>query len=198
MTLGYRGRLVAEARLTRSVVHSALASSSALEDGIDLWNRISSSCRRRAENGSPFGTLDVRLKDIRAESDGFEESCRMAMVFRLPLGVDPDHLAGTLSGEFRRAGAEVDFAGGQPAYKGGKSNSLVREFIRAIRQEGGEPVFKLKTGTSDMNVVGPAWSCPILAYGPGDSSLDHTPQEHLLLSEYGMGIRVLARVLESL
>ena len=33
---------------------------------------------------------------------------------------------------------------------------------------GGRPRFKLKTDTADMNVVGPAWGCPIVAYGPGD------------------------------
>ena len=35
-----------------------------------------------------------------------------------------------------------------------------------------------------MNVVGPVWQCPILAYGPGDSSLDHTPHEQIELPEY--------------
>ena len=51
--------------------------------------------------------------------------------------------------------------------------------------------FLLKTGTSDMNVVGPAWNCPILAYGPGDSSLDHTPDEHVELAEDLRAVDVL-------
>ena len=38
-----------------------------------------------------------------------------------------------------------------------------------------QPGFVVKTGTSDMNVVAPIWQCPIVAYGPGDSALDHTP-----------------------
>ncbi|NIU62369.1 MAG: M20/M25/M40 family metallo-hydrolase, partial [Pseudomonas stutzeri] len=63
---------------------------------------------------------------------------------------------------------------------------------------GGKPRFKLKTGTSDMNVVGPAWGCPIVAYGPGDSALDHTPREHIEIEEYQRGIEVLARALEAL
>ncbi len=49
-----------------------------------------------------------------------------------------------------------------------------------------------------MNVVGPVWNCPILAYGPGDSSLDHTPDEHLDLAEFRQAIAVLARVLHLL
>ncbi len=78
------------------------------------------------------------------------------------------------------------------------NNALVRAFLGAIRAEGGTPAFSLKTGTSDMNIAGPAWKCPIVAYGPGDSSLDHTPNEHLDLAEYERAIHVLARVLAEL
>ena len=74
----------------------------------------------------------------------------------------------------------------------------MRALLRAIRAEGGRPRFKLKTGTSDMNVVGPAWGCPIVAYGPGDSSLDHTPDEHIDAREFRRSVRVLARALETL
>jgi acetylornithine deacetylase/succinyl-diaminopimelate desuccinylase-like protein len=63
---------------------------------------------------------------------------------------------------------------------------------------GGNPGFKLKTGTSDMNVVGPVWNCPIVAYGPGDSRLDHTPEEHLSITEYELGIQVLAGALSAI
>ncbi len=58
-----------------------------------------------------------------------------------------------------------------------------------------KPHFKHKTGTSDMNVLGPAWNCPIAAYGPGDSRLDHTPDEHIELREFSRAIDVLAEVL---
>jgi LysW-gamma-L-lysine carboxypeptidase len=47
-----------------------------------------------------------------------------------------------------------------------------------------------------MNVVAPAWGCPIIAYGPGDSSLDHTPHEHVSVAEYLRSIRVLRTALE--
>jgi LysW-gamma-L-lysine carboxypeptidase len=59
---------------------------------------------------------------------------------------------------------------------------------------GGEPRFKVKTGTSDMNVVGPVWGCPIVAYGPGDSRLDHTPHERIDLAEYRRAISILRSV----
>jgi N2-acetyl-L-lysine deacetylase (EC 3.5.1.-) len=49
-----------------------------------------------------------------------------------------------------------------------------------------------------MNVVGPIWRCPILAYGPGDSNLDHTPDEHILIDEYLRAIKVLEDALRHL
>ena len=70
--------------------------------------------------------------------------------------------------------------------------------LLGIRQEGGRPTFKKKTGTSDMCLVGPAWKCPIAAYGPGDSNLDHTPGEHIVLAEYLKSIDVLTVVLKNL
>jgi LysW-gamma-L-lysine carboxypeptidase len=49
-----------------------------------------------------------------------------------------------------------------------------------------------------MNVVAPIWNCPIVAYGPGDSALDHTPNEHILIEEYLQAIKVLETVLANL
>lgn len=87
----------------------------------------------------------------------------------------------------------------EPAWRSDRNNPLVRAFLAAIREISGErPGFVVKTGTSDMNVVGPAWGCPILAYGPGDSSLDHTPAEHISLDEYWQAVLVLEQALRNL
>jgi len=42
------------------------------------------------------------------------------------------------------------------------------------------------------------WNCPSLVYGPGDSALDHTPNENISLQEYGKAIIVLKSALNSL
>ena len=68
-----------------------------------------------------------------------------------------------------RMAPELSFSGGELAVRNGKSNALVKAFLQSIRQHGGDPKFKVKTGTADMNVVAPHWPCPMLAYGPGDS-----------------------------
>ena len=55
-----------------------------------------------------------------------------------------------------------------------------------------------KTGTADLNIVGPRWGCPAVGYGPGDSALDHTPEERLSLQEFTQSTRVLEHLLRSL
>ncbi|MGB5059001.1 MAG: M20/M25/M40 family metallo-hydrolase, partial [Candidatus Promineifilaceae bacterium] len=94
--------------------------------------------------------------------------------------------------------ASLRFYAHEAAFQSTRQTPLARAFNRAIRQAGATPTFKLKTGTSDMNVVGPIWQCPIVAYGPGDSSLDHTPDEHLVITEYLRAIDVLQCVLEEI
>jgi LysW-gamma-L-lysine carboxypeptidase len=39
---------------------------------------------------------------------------------------------------------------------------------------------------------------PMVAYGPGDSALDHTPHEHLEVEEFLKGITALREALEAL
>jgi acetylornithine deacetylase/succinyl-diaminopimelate desuccinylase-like protein len=75
---------------------------------------------------------------------------------------------------------------------------VARAFIAAIRATGQQATCKYKTGTSDMNVVGPIWGQNIVAYGPGDSRLDHTPQEHIRTAEYIHAIDVLESALRTI
>jgi LysW-gamma-L-lysine carboxypeptidase len=37
-----------------------------------------------------------------------------------------------------------------------------------------------------------------VAYGPGDSSLDHTPDEHVEIAEWERGVAVLVEALQRL
>jgi LysW-gamma-L-lysine carboxypeptidase len=128
--------------------------------------------------------------------DGLEDRVAMSVGLRLPLGVDVQALKQRMldwSGEARLA-----FPYHEPPFRAEKNTPVVRALLRAIRAAGGRPRFKLKTGTSDMNVVGPAWGCPIVAYGPGDSSLDHTPHECIRLDEFRRAVDVLTEALGDL
>ena len=93
--------------------------------------------------------------------------------------------------------ATLELYGAVPAWTSPRTSPLARAFTAAFRAAELPPRFKHKTGTSDMNVLGPVWQCPIGAYGPGDSTLDHTPDERLVLAEYLRAIEVLQTALVS-
>ncbi|MFW6045248.1 MAG: acetyl-lysine deacetylase, partial [Natronomonas sp.] len=50
----------------------------------------------------------------------------------------------------------------------------------------------------DMNVYAGDWDCPMVTYGPGDSSLDHAPDEHLELADLDRAVAVLEDVARDL
>lgn len=196
ITLGYKGRVLARYRLAQPVAHTAGQAIGAPEVAVAYWNRVAAwAAAYNVGHERVTDQVTPSLRDIHTTNDGLSEAAEMLIGVRLPVGLSPDEAVTaltTLAGD-----AEVEFSGHETAYRADKNNALARGFLRAIRGEGGTPAFKVKTGTSDMNVVGPVWNAPVVAYGPGDSSLDHTPNEHVAIDEYLRAIRVLTRVLET-
>jgi len=197
ITLGYKGRLLIDYTLERPMSHTAGQERGVCEEAVDYWLRLcgwADSFNR--DKSARFDTLDPSLRGISSSSDGLRERVEMHIGLRLPLGLELGDLAREL--EAWRGQAVVRTHAQEQPFRAEKSNPLTSAFLSAIRAEGGKAAFVTKTGTSDMNVLGPQWNCPIVAYGPGDSSLDHTPEEHISLSEYLSAIRVLTRVLKRL
>ncbi len=197
VTLGYKGSLWLEYALTRDNAHSAGQARSANEEAVEFWLRVKKYADEfNVGKQKVFDKLDPTLRGMHSENDGLHEIARLVIGLRLPMDITVAGLEETI---LEMAGAaQIKFDTETPAYRADKNNALVRAFLSSIRESGGTPGFTLKTGTSDMNVVGPFWSCPVVTYGPGDSNLDHTPNEHIDLNEYDNAVDVLARVLEML
>ena len=196
ITLGYKGHLMIDYALLRPVVHTSRPEPSVGALGSAFWQQVLMWCDAyNADIERNFDRVFPQLRAINTETDGFTDTVRLTIGFRLPPSLTPDDVA-----ESVRAFAESDAAiraySTAQAYLGGKNNALVRGMLRAIRAEGERPGFVLKGGTSDMNIVGAVWQCPIIAYGPGDSALDHTPNEHLPLDEYACAVAVLTHLIE--
>ena len=196
ITLGYKGRLLYDWRWEGGLAHSAGNAPSPAEIAVEFWLKV-----KRSVDGtnsgidSIFGSLDASIRDLNTYQNGANGVAEMTIGFRLPPGIDPAQVVSRFSSE---SGATVSTHGAERAFTADKNSALSRVFRRAIRAHGGVPRFLYKTGTSDMNIAGPRWNCPIVAYGPGDSALDHTPDEHLDIDEYLQTIDVLTTVLESI
>jgi [amino group carrier protein]-lysine/ornithine hydrolase len=197
VTLGFKGSLWAEYTLQRPVAHTAGRAESACEAAVGYWNQVKAWCGEfNADTPAVFSQVTPTLRGMGSSSDGFQDTAFLKLNLRLP----PRILVAEVKARLEALRGEGNLAYGDsiPAYRAEKNTPLVRGFLAAIRAEGGDPAFTVKTGTSDMNLVAPVWGCQTVAYGPGDSNLDHTPDEHASIEEYLKSIRVLARALEGM
>ena len=201
VTIGYKGRLLVDYSLTCPLSHSAGPHATSSEKAAGFWERVRSHAldwNREHAGTSAFAALSPTLRSINSGGNGLTESTHLTIGYRLPVGFDAGALRSLLGEWAAQDGATLELHGEEAAFETSRATPLARAFVRAIRATGEQPRFKVKTGTSDMNVVGPHWGENIVAYGPGDSSLDHTPHEHILVEEYHHAIDVLERVLEAL
>jgi LysW-gamma-L-lysine carboxypeptidase len=225
ITLGYKGRLLLDLGAEQPMAHTAGPDASIATLVVDVWNQVAAHAREfNAAREKAFDQLSPSLRRfITATTPEMIDTVDAQFAWRLPLGIDAEQLgseliqwtaahigaadvsieaaavvrgeAVTLAGT--RATIAFRFRGLEQPWRGERQNALVRSFLAAIRSQdaSAQPGFLVKTGTSDMNVVGPLWRCPIVAYGPGDSALDHTPHEHLSIDEYWRAILVVEEMI---
>lgn len=194
VTLGYKGSAWYEFTSKRALAHTSAQDQSACEAAVSFWNQLTAqAAAMNADRPKMFDQVLPTLREMQSGSDGFVEWAQLKFGLRLPPGLSVEALTGLITEAAKPD--QVELLDGVPAYRAEKNTPLVRSFLAAIRAEGGDPGFTVKSGTSDMNLVAPVWNCPTVAYGPGDSALDHTPEEHILISEYQRAARILANVL---
>lgn len=189
VTVGYKGCTAVEVVVDTSVIHSAGLEVPAVELAVDLWNAVRSACACLGAGKSAFNGWLPRLLDLSTCCNGFKQEARFVVAVRTPPGgggaLDEIFASVLLPGTYR-------YLERVPAALYSKDDVLPRSLRVAIRKQGGSPAVKVKTGTSDMNVVSETWNVPMCAYGPGNSSLDHTPHERLSIAEYQRSIAVLS------
>ena len=200
VTVAYKGRLVLGVGLSRPARHGAAPGATCAEEALALWERIRAAAAARMLGARAFERLDCRLEGMEGGgSDGLAERSALRVGYRIPPGTrsaeieaEVRALAATHDGD---AGVAVERLAAEEPARTPRTSALATAFVRAVADAGGHAVFKEKSGTSDLNILAPAWGCPMVAYGPGDAKYDHTPVERLDLGEYARGIAVLRGVL---
>jgi LysW-gamma-L-lysine carboxypeptidase len=195
VALGYKGSAWAMVTVRRGQVHTASGAETAAEAAVAVWTRMKSFVDAfNIDRPKVFDQILPTLRSMKSDGNEFEQWAKLDVGVRLPVGLMPEDWYEKLceiaaGGTVERTGFPV------PAWRCEKNTRLVRCFLSRIRSCGGEPRFVYKTGTADLNLVAPVWKCPALVYGPGDSSLDHTPDEHIALDDYMKSVMVLRDVL---
>ncbi len=197
VTFGYRGLLAGTYVATSESGHTSRPENNAIEDAMEWWQRVKATVDDDEEWTPVFERVTPKATAIAGgvSADGLSVEATMDVQLRVPPSLTTDEVREMADGELDsgtvRWHDEVSPVMTSPR------TTLASAFRAAIREAGGEPRSLRKTGTSDMNVYR-AWDCPMVTYGPGDSDLDHAPDERLSLTEFERSIGVLETVAERL
>jgi LysW-gamma-L-lysine carboxypeptidase len=207
--IGYKGSLRVRVTLLTSGGHSASPwlSQNSIEEAFRFW----ASFRKEFINNDSMSKFSqITGSMVRMESgDGsntIPSQADLEIDLRVPPSLSPGKIVEKMV-DFTRAyqsgdhqpRIQMSFANQTPPYLGHQDSVLVRAFRSAIRSATGKPVTLLKkTGTSDMNLLNQSLQIPMIAYGPGDSSLDHTNNERVKLEEYLKSIEIYAAAIQKL
>lgn len=196
ITVGYKGFLRATMRARAPLGHSAGPQRNLAADACRAWVGLERAAASLTPGDAPlFDRLLTHLESIRHSSDALQEQVELDAKLRLPPSLTPGRTGEWLGEQFD--GWEVAIEGGVPAWRAPRTTVLAKGLARSIRTAGGRARFIRKTGTADTNVLAPAWGCPMVAYGPGDSQLDHTPQEHIEVEDFVRSVGILVSALQA-
>ena len=207
ITLGYRGILSGTYIGTSESGHTSRPENNAIQDAIEWWSAVE---ERFGGGGAPEEQRDdagevpvferVTPKPVSIDGGPSEDGLAVETTLDVQLRVPPKYTTEDIK---EMADAElgpgtVNWTDAVEPTMQSPRTPVARAFRVAIRQQGGDPRLLRKTGTADMNIYAGAWDCPMATYGPGDSALDHAPNEHLELPELDRAVAVLEIVAEEL
>jgi LysW-gamma-L-lysine carboxypeptidase len=207
ITIGYKGQIQLKVVCKTQTGHSSTPwlYENALEKAYELWMQIKNSYPPMEKAESPFNAVTACLTKIsggRATSViPFETE--MYIDIRIPPQFTSKQvLDDTLKviEQYKTANPKVNVKATMEdsvePFEVNKSSPLVHALSASVRKVLNKPATLLrKTGTGDMNILGKAMNLPIVTYGPGDSKLDHTLEEHIVISEYLNSIQVYKETL---
>ncbi|GKU79126.1 M20/M25/M40 family metallo-hydrolase [Paenibacillus sp. L3-i20] len=173
LTLGYYGLFKLQITIHRAQEHTAAKDSISAID--ELYNVVSD-IRTRVRDVDPQSLSS--LIDISHRNEQGYLTAIGILNFRISpqAGNDYKDKIDLTFGE----GISIEVLRSTPGYANSRSDTLVKAFVRGFASQGKSIHYLKKRGTSDMNTLATTWSnVPMVAYGPGDASLDHTNDEYL-------------------
>ncbi|ANE46376.1 acetylglutamate kinase [Paenibacillus swuensis] len=177
LTLGYYGLFKLRISIRRAQEHTAAKDSIS---AIDELYEVASDIRTRVRDIDPQCLSSLIDIEHRNERGYIEVNAILNFRISPEAGKGYKDKVDLSVGE----GVTVDVLRATPGFANPRSDALVKAFIRSFAKHGKSIRYLKKRGTSDMNTLASSWtSVPMVAYGPGDSSLDHTNDEYLSYKE---------------
>ncbi|MGD0405832.1 MAG: M20/M25/M40 family metallo-hydrolase [Candidatus Bathyarchaeia archaeon] len=209
VTIGYKGQIQLKIVCKTETGHASMPwlYENALEKAYELWGQIKNAYPYPSPepSESPFDAVTACLVKVtggRATSVvPFEAELNIDV--RVPIQfstaqvfAEIEELIAKYQAANPKVTAKATVLDTVEPFEVNKASPLVHVLSSSVRKVLNKPATLLrKTGTGDMNILGKAMNLPIVTYGPGDSHLDHTLDEHIDVSEYLNAIQVYKETL---
>lgn len=207
ITTGYKGQIQLKVLCKTATGHSSTPwlYKNALDKAYELWTKIRDSYAPVETAESPFYAITACLTKL---SGGNATSvipfeAEMYIDIRVPPPLTTEQVfeqTQKVITKYQEANPKITIKASvedtvEP-FEVNKSSPLVHALSSSLRRVLGKPATLLrKTGTGDMNILGHAMNIPIVTYGPGDSHLDHTLDEHIIINDYLNAIEIYKETL---
>lgn len=210
ITIGYKGSLHFKITCQTPSGHSSAPwmYTNAIEKAFEVWKTLEATLSNKMKGKSPFYSLTTSLTKIRGGTNFniIPGTCEIHIDVRVPPPLkceDIKNEAQAVLQRFRSANPEVNVSlktlDQNEPFETDRKSKLVHALTWAIREVTGKPAKLLrKTGTGDMNILGNQLKIPVVTYGPGDSHLDHAPNEHIAISEVLESVKIYEKALAKL
>jgi LysW-gamma-L-lysine carboxypeptidase len=209
VTIGYKGQIQLKIGCRTQTGHASMPwlYENALEKAYELWGQIKNAYPYPSPepSESPFNAVTACLVKVtggRATSVvPFEAELNIDV--RVPIQfstaqvfAEIEKLIAKYQAANPKVTAKATVLDTVEPFEVNKASPLVHVLSSSVRKVLNKPATLLrKTGTGDMNILGKAMNLPIVTYGPGDSHLDHTLDEHIDINEYLNAIQVYKETL---
>lgn len=193
--IGYRGRLDYEYFDSYPLSHSVPPEREPVKKALDFFSALETHVHQ-SNSESMFNNVSLHIRSINTKEQHSNKEIEVQFSLRTPLDFERNRLEEYMKEMCKDS--DLTCVREIPAVLTDRRNALVECFVKAIRKTGGRPGLKKKGGSSDMNVLRGSSKKGIVAYGPGDTSLSHTPNEHISIEEISKSVEVLKNVLREL
>ena len=197
ITIAYKGRLVVECRTHGTPSHAGMASENPIEQTFEYYSRLRKQFPLHKNN---FDSVIMNLTQIAGGSREALNVVPSALDFVIDVRVPPSIKNSEVTRTFRElapSSVSVQVHENLPGVETDPNHPLCRAMVASMRECALSPRYVKKSGSADMNITIHA-GIPTIAYGPGDSALDHTPNEVIDIADYEKSIAILKSAIANL
>ena len=168
---------------------------------IEFWNKVKGMLEQRPFKGkTPYFSVEPNITVLQGgtASNILPASCEIDIDIRFPFGIKSDQILKKIEQVIANVQTDLgiqiehNILSEIQGFRAPK-DSRIALALKQAHQEivGGYPTFLRKAGTNFMVFLADKYQIPVVSYGPGDSSLGHTPNEYIKIEEYLKTIDVL-------